>query len=238
MKENTEKGEWTEAGILQVRHIKKSYKKKQVLQDVNFTVNQGECLGVIGGNGCGKSTLLSILAGMQKADEGNIIYQGENLAKRKNGFKDCVAYVPQTPPVIEDLSVYDNLRLWYASVNKVPDKELKQEITVRFGLDQVKDLPAGKLSGGMKKRLSIVCAMVAEAPVLVMDEPGAALDFPTKEDISNYVRDFTAKGGIVIISSHEEAELKLCNRILALVDGKAVPVEENAGKEGWMKFFT
>lgn len=221
--------------MLEVTGIAKHYKKKEVLKDVTFTLKKGECIGMIGANGCGKSTLLSIMAGITKADAGEIHFAGENLLKKPELFKKYIAYVPQNNPLIEELSVMDNLKLWYAGSVLDLKEQWDQGLLARFSLWDIRREKVKKLSGGMKKRLSIACAMATTAPVLIMDEPGAALDFPTKQDIREYLEEYLGKGGRVIFSSHEEAEFTVCDRLIALVNGKVMEVKEGMSKKEWME---
>lgn len=228
---------------LEVCKIVKSYQSKEVLKGVDFCLEKGEILGIIGANGCGKSTLLSILAGVQKPDRGEIKIDGKRLERKKTFspkeeiclFRDYIGYVPQENPLMEELSVYDNLRLWYAQTEKSLKEDLEKGTAARLGLKEVQKVPACRLSGGMKKRLSIACAMAKENSVLVLDEPGAALDFPTKQDIGAYLKEYAARGGAVVLTSHEEAELAYCTRLVALSGGKIVQVEPGMSKEEWVE---
>ena len=103
--------------------IGKRYQKKTVLREVNFAVAEGQCIGILGGNGSGKSTLLSILAGIQKADRGSFLWETENLFEKRKLREQLVGYVPQGTPLLEELTAWDNLRLWY-------DKEqLRRELS-------------------------------------------------------------------------------------------------------------
>ena len=113
----------------------------------------------------------------------------------------------------------DNLLLWYRGSRKQMESDLKDGAASMLGVDCMLDRTAGKLSGGMKKRLSIACALSNHAPVLIMDEPGAALDLECKEIIRNYLREYMASGGAVILTSHELAELALCTRMCILKGG-------------------
>ena len=98
---------------IEINHIKKSYKKKEVLKDVTFSAQSGTCVGILGGNGSGKSSLLSILAGVQKCDSGEFLYDGKNLFNNSYMRANAVGYVPQGTPLIEELTAWDNLLLWY-----------------------------------------------------------------------------------------------------------------------------
>lgn len=206
--------------VLQISEIKKCYKNKIVLNQIDLKAHAGSCVGIVGNNGTGKTTLLSILAGVLKADTGNIYFDGKDVTRVKSFFSDRVAYVPQENPIIDELSVKDNLRLWYRDFNKRKDKQQKQEPYQILGLQPFLSLAAGKLSGGMKKRLSIACALSNHAPILILDEPGAAVDLICKEDIRNYLISYKQQGGIIILTSHEMEELSLCDQMYVLKEGK------------------
>lgn len=211
--------------MLEISDIYKSYHRQNILSGVNLTVNPGECVGVVGSNGCGKTTLLSILAGAQKTDKGSILYNGRQAAGHPRVFAEEVAYVPQENPLMEELTVRDNLLLWYRGSKKQMEEDLMGGSASMLGVDRMLDRTVGKLSGGMKKRLSIACALSNHAPVLIMDEPGAALDLECKEIIRNYLKEYMAAGGSVILTSHELAELSLCTDMYILKSGVLLKVD-------------
>ena len=213
--------------MLEVSDIYKHYKENKVLRGASFTARPGDCVGIIGANGCGKTTLFSILAGTIKGDEGSLKLDGKEAFNSPRRLAKYIAYVPQENPIIEDLSVKDNLKLWYKGDKNQLKQDLEQEAPHMMGIGSVLSKTAGKLSGGMKKRLSIACALSNQASILVMDEPGAALDLMCKEDIRKYLTGFMKQGGIVLLASHELAELSLCNKMYVLKQGKLMPVSTN-----------
>lgn len=211
--------------MLEATGICKSYKKHMVLNHIDLQAGPGECVGIVGANGCGKTTLLSILAGVLRADGGKIVLGGKEATGHPAVFASQAAYVPQENPLMEDLSVKDNLLLWYRGSRVSMKEDLESGPAAMLGISGMLKKQAGKLSGGMKKRLSIACALSNHAPVLILDEPGAALDLECKEAIREYLRNYMKQGGTVILTSHEMEELSLCTRICILKDGGLVPVE-------------
>lgn len=202
---------------MKIENIKKNYGKKQVLKGISFSAKEGECIGVLGVNGSGKSTLLNILSGIQKGNDGDFSYNDISLLKNAKKRSEVVGYVPQSTPLLEELSARDNLRLWYDEEQM--EKSLKTGVLGMLGIGEFIKVPVCKMSGGMKKRLAIGCAVAHNPKILLLDEPSAALDLVCKERISNYLLDFKKQGGIVILATHDVQELPLCDRLYILKDG-------------------
>ena len=210
-----------ESMSFEIKNIKKSYGKKTPLEDISFVAEESRCVGILGKNGSGKSTLLSILAGVQKCDAGEFLGNGENLFKNRKKLANDVGYVPQGTPLIEELSARDNLLLWYGKDQL--DKELQNGVLKLLGIGDFLKVPVQKMSGGMKKRLSIGCAMAKKPPILLLDEPTAALDLTCKEQIADYLRSYKAAGGLLLLTTHDVLELQLCDAWYILKDGVLHP---------------
>ncbi len=202
-------------------HIKKTYRhgKKPVLKDISFTAHSGQCIGILGANGCGKSTLLSILAGVQTADSGELFYNEKNLFSKEGQISKQIGYVPQENPLMEELSAYDNLRLWYCDSALDLETELKQGVLAMLGIPDFLHVRVSRMSGGMKKRLSIGCAVAEDPEILLLDEPGAALDLVCKERIHVYLKSRKSQGKIILLATHEEREIELCDKLYLLKNG-------------------
>lgn len=205
--------------MLEVDGICKTYQKKQVLSGVSLTAEPGQCVGIVGGNGCGKTTLLSILAGARKADKGSVKADGMEILGKPALQAAKIAYVPQENPFMDELSVKDNLSLWYRGDRSAMKRDLEDGPAAMLGINQFLTTPVGKLSGGMKKRLSIASALAGHEKILIMDEPGAALDLVCKEIIQEYMKQYIKDGGIIILASHELAELAVCSKMYVLKNG-------------------
>ena len=201
----------TKAMTLEINDIRKKYGKKTVLDGISLSAETGSCIGILGGNGCGKSTLLSIIAGLSRADSGSV------TAVKGNG-KAVIGYVPQGTPLMEELSAKDNLRLWYS--RDALKRELESGVLKMLGIDTFLKVPVRKMSMGMKKRLSIGCAVYGNPDILLLDEPTAALDIVCKESIYAYIDDFRKKGGIVLFVTHDVHEFELCDRCYVMKDGR------------------
>lgn len=201
--------------MLEVSNIKKSYGRKTVLDHISFHAESGECVAIVGRNGCGKTTLMQILAGVIRPNEGELRYFGKNPLSKKKYFRKLCGYVPQELPLMEELSVKDNLRLWGVGTRK-EDQELIRE----FQLEELMRVTVAKLSGGMKRRLSIACALAEWPAILFMDEPSTALDLYYKESIGNWIKTYCGMNGIVVMATHDEKEILSCDRCLLMKEGK------------------
>lgn len=181
---------------------------------------------ILGKNGCGKSTLLSILAGVTRADSGAFFYQtgpdgGIDLFRRRQDASRLIGYVPQSTPLLEELTALDNLRLWYTGGRKILRQELEEGVLKDLDIDSFLHKNVRTLSGGMKKRLSIGCALAHHPRILLLDEPGAALDLIAKEQIVTWLKKFCSNGGIALLASHELGEIENCSSAYVLRDGTA-----------------
>ena len=202
---------------ISIQNIRKKYRSSQILSGVDISAEEGTMTCILGKNGCGKSTLLSILAGVVRADSGSFLYeQGSepkiDLFRRRNDASRLIGYVPQSTPLLEELSALDNLRLWYTGGKDVLRQELEDGVLKDLDIDRFLHKNVRTLSGGMKKRLSIGCALAHHPRILLLDEPGAALDLLAK---------FCSQGGIVLLASHELGEIENCSRAYILKDGTA-----------------
>ena len=206
---------------IQIRNISKRYGKKKVLQDVNLSATGGSCIGILGSNGSGTSTLLSILAGVIPGHGGSFLCDGQDLFQNPRLRGRLVGYVPQGTPLLEELTAWDNLLLWYD--RRTLKAELENGMLARLGIGEFLRVPVRNMSGGMKKRLSIGCAMAGRPPIVLLDEPTAALDLACKESIAQYLRQLKAEGALLLLTTHDVLELQLCDAWYILKDGKLEP---------------
>lgn len=214
---------------IEINGIAKSYRRREVLRDVSFTAKDGECIGILGSNGCGKSTLLSILAGVQSADKGSFLLEGDDLFRYTKILREQVGYVPQGTPLMEELTARDNLRLWYTPAEMA--RELDGGVLEMLGIGEFLKIPVSKMSGGMKKRLSIGCAVAKHPSVLLLDEAMTALDLACKQRIFTYLEERKRQGDIVILVTHDVMEMQLCDRWYILKDGVLTPYAYDGDRE-------
>jgi ABC-2 type transport system ATP-binding protein len=189
--------------------LTKRYGSRDALAGVSFSAAPGELVAVIGPNGAGKTTLLSILAGIQPATSGTVDAPG------------AIGWVPQQPAVYSKLSVAENLRL-FARLEKVPDPDAAVErMLVQTRLVERAREELGRLSGGNRQRVNIAVGLLAQPPVLLLDEPSTALDPRQRVRLWEFIGGLAREGTTVVYSTHhvQEAELH-ADRVLVLADGE------------------
>ncbi len=205
--------------VLDAIALGKSYGELDALRDVSFQVGAGELVAVVGPNGAGKTTLLSILAGTQQPSSGSV-----NRAPRE------VGWVPQQAALYSKLSVAENLEL-FARLEKLADPDAAvRRMLDQTGLRERADDPVGRLSGGNRQRVNVAIGLLAEPPVLALDEPTASLDPGQRERIWTFIVGLTETGTTVLFSSHNLGEVqRYATRTLVLADGRLLfdgtPVE-------------
>lgn len=206
--------------MIEIKGIKKSYRKAPVLTGVSFSCQKGTCTGIVGKNGSGKSTLIEILAGVIKADSGVFLIDG-SLAWAKN-VRSKTGYVPQSDPLMPELTALDNMLLWNDRTDI--ERELSEDgLISMLGVSDFLKKRVSMLSGGMKKRLSIAVSLVSHPEVLLLDEPTASLDLSAKDGIYLFFKKYCDRGGTIILVTHDAAEIELCDRTFLLKDGQVSP---------------
>ncbi|CAN5610469.1 hypothetical protein BH20ACT19_BH20ACT19_11620 [soil metagenome] len=198
--------------MLEARGLRKRFGDREALRGVSLSAGRGELVAVIGPNGAGKTTLLSILAGIQRPDEGEVSRPASEIG-----------WVPQQAAVYGKLTVAENLRL-FARLEKVEDVARTVERMLELtGLRERADDQVSKLSGGNRQRVNIAVGLLGEQSVLLLDEPSAALDPRQRERVWDFVRSLADAGTTVIYSTHniQEAE-RHAQRVLVIADGEAI----------------
>ncbi len=219
-------------GRIEIKHINFSYRKNHVLKDVSFEIPENTTAAILGANGSGKSTLLSILSGARKCPGAEFIFRGHELMKESVLRSDCLGYVPQTDPLIPELSVFDNLLLWYKGRRADFGAALEAPSVMMLGIEDFIKKPVKDLSGGMRKRVSIATALINEPEILILDEPASALDLCYKADIRGYLKEYKSAGHTVVISTHDEEDLDICDELYVLKEGTIELVKQDLRGSG------
>ncbi len=195
-----------------VAAVTKRYGSREALRDVSFEARPGEVVAVIGPNGAGKTTLLSILAGLVAPTSGTVSRPARE-----------VGWVPQQPAVYGKLSVAENLRL-FARLERVADPDaVVARMLEQTGLRDRAGDELGTLSGGNRQRVNIAVGLLADPPVLLLDEPSSSLDPRQRERLWEFVGTLAARGTAVVFSTHDVGEAeRYAGRLLVLADGEVL----------------
>lgn len=235
--------------IIEVKHFNKSFSGREVHKDVSFKVEEGECVGLVGGSGVGKSVVLRSLIGLEKPDSGEIWIDGVEIAKlHENALVDVrkkVAYVFQNGALFDSMSVYANLAYPLREHTDFDEKEIKKRINAQldeFGLLEAVDKLPSQLSGGMQKRVGLARAMIIGPKVILYDEPTAGLDPYNTLKIRETVLRLKKKGVTSLFVTHDMATaVAVCDRFCLLGDGKVkaegLVSELNKNKHGALEKF-
>lgn len=209
--------------MIEVQNLVKCYGKARVLDDINFKVNEGEILGFLGPNGAGKSTTMNIITGFLSYTAGNVSINGIDIFKKPLKAKKNIGYLPETPPLYQDMTVKAYLNFVFDLKKiKLNKEEHIQEICKTVGIDEVSDRVIKNLSKGYKQRVGLAQALVGYPEVLILDEPTVGLDPKQIIEIRNLIKSLAEKH-TVILSSHILPEVQaICDRILVINKGKIV----------------
>ncbi|VVB84872.1 Trehalose/maltose import ATP-binding protein MalK [uncultured archaeon] len=211
--------------IIEIRSLSKNYGDFQALFDVSLGIEKGTIFGLLGPNGAGKSTLIRVLSCQSRPTSGHAIIAGLDVVSRKKDVLSIIGVVPQENSFYDDLTVNENLA-YFGSLYRIPGSEIKKRnsnILSMLRLVEKTNSRAGTLSGGMKTRLNIACALVHKPRVLILDEPSVGLDPVSRQALWDTIREVNREGTTILITTHymQEADA-LCDRILIMNRGKIV----------------
>lgn len=208
--------------MVEVKNLKMSYGKKEVLKDISFSLSQGKIVGLLGSNGAGKTTIMNILTGYLKPVQGEIIIQDTDMRKNPKQAKRYIGYLPEVPPLYRDMRVQEYL-FFVAGLKDIKEKKQETERVLELvHLSDRKKEDIKNLSKGMRQRVGLAQALLGNPPVIILDEPLTGLDPQESKNMRELLLDLK-KEHCIIISSHILKEIEeLAGEILMLKDGQLV----------------
>ena len=221
--------------MIEVKNVTKKFGDFAAVNDINFTVNDGEVVGFLGPNGAGKSTTMNMITGFTEPTEGSIIVDGYDIQKKPLKAKQCIGYMPEGVPLYQELTVREFVT-YMAELKRVPRKEKKEKISKvleETGLTDVSKKLIRNLSRGYKQRVSLAGALIGDPKVIILDEPTVGLDPKQIAEIRKLIKDL-GKKHTVILSSHILSEVsQICDRVVIINKGRIVAVDtpENLEKK-------
>ncbi len=207
--------------ILEVKYVYKKLGKNEVLKGVDFTMNDGEIVGLVGENGAGKTTLFRIITGLLEPDQGNVFINGDKVSKKDRKVFNKIGCLIENATIYPSMTGLDHVK-WMCKLCDCPFDDYVKDLIVKLKLqDKMKD-KVKTYSLGMKERLGIIMALVNKPTFVLLDEPTNGLDPTGIYEIREFLIEMCHKNGMsLLVSSHILAEMeKLCDRVLLLQDGE------------------
>jgi len=210
--------------IIQVDGLIKRFAEFTAVDRLSFSVNRGEIFGLVAPDGAGKTATMRMLAGVMRPDGGAIIIDGVNAVADPEETKQHVSYMPQRFGLYEDLTVDENIR-FYADLFEVPRilrRERASRLLAAAGMTHFGRFRAGQLSGGMKQKLGVICALVHTPKILLLDEPTTGVDPVSRRDFWRILYGLREEGVTIVISTAYLDEAERCNRLTLMHSGRAL----------------
>ncbi len=210
---------------VEIKNLSKDYGKLHALKNITLNVPQGTIYGLVGPNGAGKTTLIKMLAGAIKPNSGSVKVLGLDPLEDKWRLRRLIGYLPQSPALYDDLSAKLNIR-FFGGAQNVADLEKKTDEILGFTelTNRANDL-VGTFSGGMKKRVSLCCALIHQPKIVFLDEPTAAIDPHLKLQLWKLFRQLASTGTTLFISTHLMEEALLCDKVTIIGNGEIITVD-------------
>lgn len=209
--------------MLEVKGVTGGYAQLPVLKDISFTVGDGELVGLIGLNGAGKSTTIKEIMGLLRPYQGEILVDGLRLEVDPSSYRKRIGFIPETPSLYEELTLKEHLEVVTMAYDVPVEQAMKRahDLLKVFRLEEKLDWFPSRFSKGMKQKVMIICALMIEPSLLIVDEPFLGLDPLAIQDLLGLLAQEKAKGTSILMSTHvlDSAE-KMCDRLVVLHKGQ------------------
>jgi ABC-2 type transport system ATP-binding protein len=211
-----------------LKDISKSYKKVTAVENISFEVQPGELFGLIGPDGAGKTTLFRILTTLVFADKGEASVAGYDVVKEFKEIRKSVGYMPGKFSLYQDLTVEENLEFFATIFGTTIEENYDLIKDIYVQIEPFKKRRAGKLSGGMKQKLALSCALIHKPKVLFLDEPTTGVDPVSRKEFWDMLKRLNDKGITTLVSTPYMDEAALCDRIALIQDGRMLKIDSPA----------
>ena len=203
-----------------VNNISKYYKNLKAVENITFNVNEGELFGLIGPDGAGKTTIFRILTTLLVANEGSAEVAGFDVVKQLKEIRNSVGYMPGKFSLYQDLTVEENLHFFATIFGTTIEENYDLIKDIYIQIEPFKDRRAGALSGGMKQKLALCCALIHAPKVLFLDEPTTGVDVVSRKEFWQMLQKLKGDGLTILVSTPYMDEAEQCDRIALIQEGK------------------
>ncbi len=210
---------------IQCQSISKKYDKIEALKDISFETKKGEIFGIIGPDGAGKTTLFRILTTLILADNGTATVDGFDVVTDYKEIRKRVGYMPGRFSLYQDLTVEENLNFFATVFNTTVEANYALIKDIYQQIEPFKTRRAGKLSGGMKQKLALCCALIHKPSVLFLDEPTTGVDAVSRKEFWDMLQSLKTQGITILVSTPYMDEASLCDRIALIKDGEFLKID-------------
>ena len=210
---------------ISVKNITKTFKNVTAVNNISFEVNEGELFGLIGPDGAGKTTIFRILTTLLFADKGEAVVADYDVVKDYKSIRNHVGYMPGKFSLYQDLTVEENLEFFATIFGTTIEKNYDLIKDIYIQIEPFKTRRAGKLSGGMKQKLALCCALIHKPKVLFLDEPTTGVDPVSRKEFWEMLKRLQQKGITILVSTPYMDEAALCDRIALIQDGKILKID-------------
>ena len=210
--------------IIEIKELKKVFNKTIAVDNLNFKIQKGKIIGLLGPNGCGKSTTIGMMLGLIKPTSGSVIINNKNIENNRTSLLEKMNFISPYVELPKKLTVEENLNV-YARLYGVKNlKEKIDNLIEKLNLIEFKSRKTGELSSGQKNRVSLAKALINDPEILLLDEPTASLDPDVGDYIRSFIEDFVSnKGSTILLASHNMNEVeRLCHEVMMMKNGKII----------------
>ena len=211
---------------IEIKNLSKEYNNILAVKNINFTINKGSIVGLLGPNGCGKTTTIGMMLGLIKPNSGTVFINGQNIENENNRTKilEKVNFISPYVELPKKLTVEENLKVYGKMYGVINLKKKIFNLMEQLNLLEFKKRKTGELSSGQKNRVSLAKALINDPEILLLDEPTASLDPDVGDYIRSFIEDFAShKGSTILLASHNMNEVeRLCHEVMMMKDGEII----------------
>lgn len=211
--------------MIEINNISKSYEELQALKDISFNVNENELFGLIGPDGAGKTTLIRILTTLLLSDTGTASLNNIKVRDDYKKIREIIGYMPGKFSLYQDLSVEENLNFFATVFNTTIEENYDLIADIYKQIEPFKKRLAGRLSGGMKQKLALSCALIHKPKVLILDEPTTGVDAVSRMEFWQMLKRLQEKNITILVSTPYMDEASLCDRVALIQDGSILDID-------------